>query len=347
LGLLSAIYSLGLSCDKLLTKPNKLPVKVVSIGNLTTGGTGKTPAVMSIALEAKKRGFNPCILTRGYKGKSKDTCFVSKGAGPVLSADEAGDEAFLMAETLRGIPIVKGKNRYDTGLFAIREHFEKQETPTPDPRPSIRVDSDLTPLLILDDGFQHWALKRDIDVVLIDATNPFGNGKLLPEGALREPLSALKRADIIILTKTDTTTKESISHTTKKVAEYNPQAPIFSASHKPVELINVAGDVRQLNTLFNQRIYAFAAIANPVYFQSLLRSHGAQIVQSRDFRDHHSYSQKDMDGLKSDAMGLDIITTEKDLVKLGVLKVPANVYALRIEFSVGGDFHDNLFRRLQ
>ena len=131
------------------------------------------------------------------------------------------------------------------------------------------------------------------------------------------------------------------------MTEYNPQAPIFSASHKPVELINMAGEVRQLNTLFNKRIYTFAAIANPVYFQSLLRSHGAQIVQSREFRDHHSYSQKDMDDLKSDAMGLDIITTEKDLVKLRDLKVPDNVYALRVEFSVDDEFYDNLFRRLQ
>jgi tetraacyldisaccharide 4'-kinase len=324
----------------LLTKPKKLPVRVVSIGNLTTGGTGKTPAVMSVALEAKKRGFNPCILTRGYKGRTKDTCFVSKSGGPVLSAAEAGDEAFLMAEKLRGIPIVKGKNRYESGLFAIREFFDKQQSLTTDPRP-------LTPLFFLDDGFQHWALNRDIDVVLIDATNPFGNGKLLPEGILREPVSSLKRADIIILTKTDMTTKESVSRTTEKVMEYNQQAPIFSASHKSVELINAAGDIMQLNALFNKRIYTFAAIANPVYFHSLLRSHGAQIVRSREFRDHHSYSQKDIDDLKSDAMGLDIITTEKDLVKLRDLKVPANVYALRIEFSVDDDFYDNLFRRLQ
>jgi tetraacyldisaccharide 4'-kinase len=313
---------------------------VVSIGNLTTGGTGKTPAVMSIALEAKKRGFNPCILTRGYKGKTKETCFVSKGNGAILNAAEAGDEGFLMAELLQDIPVMKGSKRYESGLLALREYFDYPQNPIPEPRP-------LSPLFILDDGFQHWALKRDIDVVLIDATNPFGNGKLLPEGALREPLSALKRADIIILTKADMTTKESISHTTEKITEYNQQAPTFSASHKPVELINMAGEIRQLNTLFNKRIYTFAAIANPVYFQSLLRSHGAQIVQSREFRDHHSYKQKDMDDLKSDAMGLDIITTEKDLVKFRGLKVPANVYALRIEFSVDDDFHDNLFRRLQ
>jgi tetraacyldisaccharide 4'-kinase len=333
LGLLSAIYKLGLSCHQSLVSPKKLPEKVISVGNLTLGGTGKTPAVISLAREAKKRGFSPCILTRGYKGTSKDTCFVSRGDGPLISASEAGDEALLMAELLRGVPVIKGCNRYASGLLAMREYFKKQDL--------------LTPLFILDDGFQHWALARDINIVLIDATNPFGNGRLLPEGPLREPLEGLNRADIIVLTKSDIPAKESVSDTIEKVKRYNSRAPVFSASHRPLDLITVNGDVKSLDFLAKKKIYAFAAIANTLSFESVLRAHGAEIVQFRNYRDHYSYKQKDMDDIQHDALGLDIITTEKDLVKLRDLHVPENVFALRIEFSVAEDFYTDLFRRLQ
>jgi len=205
LGLFSFIYRLGLSCHKLLSKPHKLPVKVISIGNITLGGTGKTPAVISVAKAAKNRGLSPCVLTRGYKAKSGGTCFISKGEGPFISAADAGDEAYLMAEILRDIPVVKGKNRYEAGLLAMKEYFGKFETPdqTSDRQPE-------APVFILDDGFQHWGLQRDIDIVLIDAANPFGNKRLFPEGMLREPLTALKRAHVIILTKSDIAGNESI-----------------------------------------------------------------------------------------------------------------------------------------
>jgi tetraacyldisaccharide 4'-kinase len=165
-------------------KPDKLPAKVISIGNLTLGGTGKTPAVISIAQEAKKRGFTPCVLARGYKGKAKETCFISKGEKPLLNSREAGDEAYLMAEILKGMPVVKGKNRYEAGKLAL-ENFQSEI------------------LFILDDGFQHWRLHRDIDVLLIDATDPFGNEKLFPEGIMREPFSAIRRAHFIVITKAD------------------------------------------------------------------------------------------------------------------------------------------------
>jgi tetraacyldisaccharide 4'-kinase len=329
LGILSALYRLGLSCHKSLVKPKILPGKVVSVGNLTLGGTGKTPAVISLARETKKRGFSPCVLTRGYKSNTKDSCFVSRGDGPVISASEAGDEALLMAELLKDIPVIKGSNRYESGMLAFREYFKN-----------------LPPVFILDDGFQHWALKRDMNIVLIDATNPFGNGKLLPEGPLREPLEGLNRADIIILTKSDMTSKEALADTMQKVKKYNSRAPVFSATHKPVDLISVNGDIRTLDFLSKKKVYTFAAIANTLSFESLLRAHGAEIVQCKNYRDHYSYKQKDLDDIKNDALGLDIITTEKDLVKIRDLQMPGNVYALRIEFSVANDFYTDFFRRL-
>jgi tetraacyldisaccharide 4'-kinase len=159
------LYFLGYSIKKLHALKNRknLPCRVVSIGNLTLGGTGKTPAVIALAEEAKKRGFLPCILTRGYKGKTKGPCFVSRGDGPLLSEYQAGDESILMAEKLQGVPIIKGENRYKAGMFAI-QHLRSYN---PD------IVSKL--LFILDDGFQHWILFRDKNILLVDGTNPFGN----------------------------------------------------------------------------------------------------------------------------------------------------------------------------
>jgi tetraacyldisaccharide 4'-kinase len=286
-------------------KPNRLPAKVICVGNLTLGGTGKTPAVIAIAREAKKMDLNPCILTRGYKGKAPDISFVSRGEGPLMGPIEAGDEAYLMADTLKSVTVIKGNDRFRAGIAA----FDNAQLAI--------VNLQAPTFFILDDGFQHWKLHRDVDVVLIDATNPFGNERLFPEGIMREPFDALKRAHIIV------------------------------ASHSPAGLRNASGDVTGLELLRGKRFYAFSGIANPVYFQSILVKCGAHIVESKNFRDHHDYKQSDIDKIKSDAMGLDIITTEKDLVKLRGLDNTDNIRALKIEFSIEQDFYDNLFRRLQ
>ncbi len=339
MGLFSAIYGLGLNCKKFinveLKKPSRLPSKVISIGNITLGGTGKTPAVINLAKEAIKRGYKPCILTRGYKGKAKDTCFISKGDGPILDTRQAGDEAWLMAEKLRGIPVVKGSDRFRAGIFALEND-----------QLSI-VNLQYSKLFILDDGFQHWKLHRDIDVVLIDATNPFGNRRLFPEGIMREPFDALERADIIVITKSDIAGKEAVSDISREIKKHNDKAPVFSASHKPSGTINAAGEINISNALRNKKIYAFSGIANPAYFQATLRSMGADIINFRKYRDHHFYSQKDMDKIRNDSMGLDIVTTEKDLVKLRDLQLPQRLSALRIEFSIDDGFYDYLFNLLE
>ncbi|MBS1111922.1 MAG: lpxK, partial [Nitrospirae bacterium] len=169
MGLLSGIYGIVLRIARLLKKPKTLPYKVISIGNITLGGTGKTPAVIALAEEAKRRGFQPCILTRGYKGKAKGPCFVTKGEEPLLDVSQAGDEAYLMSEALSGVVIIKCADRYEGGMFALNSQL-------------LTLNSQL--IFILDDGFQHCQLNRDKDIVLIDATNPFDNGKLFPEGRL-------------------------------------------------------------------------------------------------------------------------------------------------------------------
>lgn len=331
MGLFSIIYGFALRITKLLKKPKKLPYKVISIGNITLGGTGKTPAVMAMAEEAKKRGLQPCILTRGYKGKAKGPCFVTKGEGPLLDASQAGDEAYLMAEALRGVPIIKCADRYKGGMFALNSQF-------------FTLNSRL--IFVLDDGFQHWSLRRDKDIVLIDATNPFDNKKLLPEGRLREPLSSLKRADIIVLSKADMTDEKRISACTSKIKQYNADAPIYTSSHVPAALIKASGETESIYMLKERRVYAFSGIANPSHFEALLTSMGAELIKSKRFKDHHHYQQGDIDKIIMDAGGLDIVTTEKDMVKLKGLEVPYNTFALRIKFSIDGNFYDDIFGRL-
>ncbi len=332
MGLLSAIYGIALSSRRFayrisLKKPRKLPAKVICIGNLTLGGTGKTPAVISVAQEAKKRGFKPCILTRGYRGTAKDPCFVSKGKGSLLDAIQAGDEPVLMSSRLDGVPVIKGKNRFFSGMYALRE-----------------LGSDAVNMFILDDGFQHWSLHRDMDVVLIDASNPFGNGKLFPEGILREPLSALGRADTVVITKTNTSCSKSIKAIEHEIKQHNAKAGLFLSFHKPAALIDVSGESESIELLNNRKVYAFVGIANPMHFRSMLASNGANIEQFKAFKDHHIYKQEDIDSIMKEASGLDIITTEKDLMKLKDLELPENLYTLRIEFSVEKEFYDIIFK---
>ncbi len=145
------------------------------------------------------------------------------------------------------------------------------------------------------------------------------------------------------MTKTDTVNKESISLTLRKIKQYNPEAPVYTAQHKPVSLINVSGELRNPDWLNNRSLYAFAGIANELYFKVLLQSHGANIVKFRGFRDHCVYRQRDISDIKKEAGVLEIITTEKDLVKLAELEVPESFYALKIEFSIDKNFYDHIF----
>jgi len=346
LGLLSAIYSSALACRRFLysayKKPQRLPAKVISVGNLTLGGTGKTPAVIAIAEEAKKRSASPCILTRGYKGRSKGPCFIGKVQGSEVRGQTekvpcwlpldpltCGDEPVLMAERLKDVPIVKCADRYKGGMFAL--NFPSSALSH---KPSV---------FILDDGFQHWNLYRDIDIILIDASDPFGNEKLFPEGRLREPLRSMKRAHVIVLTRADAVNVRTITALTEKIRRYNPDAPVFLSVHRPASLVNVTGEIRDPGMLKNNKVYAFAGIANPSSFQETLSSLGADIAGFTWFRDHYMYKQRDMDKIKEKADGMDIITTEKDLVKLKGLSLPENVFALRVEFEIDNGFYDIMF----
>ncbi|HET6516059.1 MAG TPA: tetraacyldisaccharide 4'-kinase [Thermodesulfovibrionales bacterium] len=346
MGPLEFIYYLGYSFERSrsLKRQRRLPCPVISVGNITVGGTGKTPAVIAIAEKAKERGYHPCILTRGYGGKAKGPCFVSKGSGSLLSVGEAGDEPFLMAERLKGVPVVKGGDRYEAGLFALEElGFQ----------PSSSIHHPL--LCILDDGFQHWRLHRDRDILLIDGTDPFGNRRLLPMGRLREPLTEMKRADVIVITKKVLGEKgivrssgfSSFDSLIDEIRDNSPDAPLFVAEHLPTGLTTASGKDLPITAISGKTIYGFAGIGNTDSFRETLLSIGTRVSGFKPFRDHVAYSQGDIEriSLASKACRADwIVTTEKDIMKIRGYSVPENLVVLRIDFSVDTAFYDALFK---
>lgn len=352
--LFEKLYYIGYSFDKWhkLKRQKRLPHKAISIGNITVGGTGKTPATIAIAVEAKKRGFYPIILTRGYKGKAKGPCFVipkellsMKVEDPhafalfhfCSSTLEAGDEPILMAWRLKDIPIVKCSDRYKGGMFAI-DNLKSQLSDIAD------IGSRI--LFILDDGFQHWKLYRDTDIVLIDGSNPFGNRRLLPIGPLREPLSELKRADMFVVTKMK---NEELSEELKYI---NPKAPVYFSEYKIHGIRDIDDNEYKIEILSDKKIFAFSGIANPDSFIQTVRSLCKNVVGFKAYRDHYQYSQADIIYLMQQCNVLNcdlLITTEKDMVKIkeiqGLMSKihNKNILSLQIDFCVEPAFFDGIF----
>ena len=354
--LIESIYYIGYSIKKhyALKNQKRLPYKVISIGNITVGGTGKTPATIAIAEEAKRRRFIPNILTRGYKGKINRPCFVSRGDGPLLSEEEAGDEPILMAERLKGVPIVKCADRYKGGVFVL-QNLEDSGTRRPgESEIALSTDSSVhrfthSPIVfILDDGFQHQSLFRNKDILLIDGTNPFSNRKLLPLGSLREPLSAMSRADIIVITKIDKARNQrsAVNNLIEEIRKYNTKAPIFFSEHIPSEFITPQGETLPLEWAKGKRFFGFAGVGNPESFKRTLLSAGVDLKGFKSYRDHYKYSLRDIQKIIKDSVKGDdnwIVTTEKDIMRLRQLNIPANLVALLIEFAVDEEFYNEVF----
>lgn len=338
-------YYIGYSLDKhfKLKHQKHLPHKVISIGNITVGGTGKTPAAIAIAEEAKKRGFSPIILTRGYRGKAKGPCFVTTvstkqyavsskkieknvpTAYCLLPTEKFGDEPVLMAERLKEVPIIKCADRFEGGLFALN---------------SLRITHHASLVFILDDGFQHWKLYRDIDIVLIDGLNPFGNKKLLPMGPLREPLSELKKADIFVVTKTK---NKALSD---ELRDINPEAPVYFSEYKINKIKDADSNEYQIEMLKDKKVFAFCGIANPKSFESTVLPLCKELSGFKAYRDHHRYTERDIFYLENQFKTLKcdfLITTEKDMVKIKELKVPDNLLYVEIGFGINKEFFEYLF----
>ena len=319
--LFSCLYGLGVAIrNKSFIKKIKheLPGIVISVGNITAGGTGKTPAVRMLAEWAKTEKYHPAVLSRGYRGKYKSKILVvSDKNGIKTMPAEAGDEPCLLAESLPGVPVLVSKSRYHAGLLA-HEKFGAD-------------------FFILDDGFQHIALKRDFDLVLIDAKNPFGNSRLLPWGPLREPVEQLIRADAVIFTRADkiiTEDRPSIIH--KNFCHGIPQ---FYGDHLPEKVIfPFKNKVAPPDFLRGKSVAAFAGIARPQVFKDSLTALGTNIVYFKSFSDHHAFSPDDLKVMMDEKKRTDaeyLISTEKDWVKLKNIPFESPDFAyMTIKFSL-------------
>jgi tetraacyldisaccharide 4'-kinase len=279
-----------------------LPGFTVSIGNLTAGGTGKTPATKMIAEWAVEEGHNVAILSRGYGGSPKKKIFiVSDGSNTFGDPSTAGDEAYLLANSLKGIPVVVSKNRHLAGLEAHNRFGSS--------------------FFILDDGYQHLGLKRDFNLLLLDAASPFGNGRLLPRGPLREPVAEIKRADAVILTRAGAL--ENGGDKTNGLKKMLMGKPSYSADHVPEKIIfAVGGGTYTPAFLKGKRVAAFAGIARPDFFRHTLMRLGADISCFKAFPDHHYFTKDEIGNLiveKNNAGADLLITTEKDWVRAAPL----------------------------
>lgn len=291
--------------------PKRLPCPVISVGNITMGGTGKTPLAMFLARHLVEQGIPVSVLTRGYKGRKGAGAAVTDGGTVLLSPEEAGDEPYLMANLLKDVPILVGKDRWASGQKALRDH---------------RVRG-----MILDDGYQHLQLHRDLNILLIDAEIGFGDGFLLPRGILREPISSLRRADLVLLTKVKDF--EACSALESELRRRYPTLPIFHSRYEILGLVGPKKEWESIDSVRGKRVVAISGIGNPHYFLSLLRREGADVVNEISFPDHHAYTARDVEAVEGMAKEVDwVITTEKDLVKLRRLKIDAlPLRALRIE----------------
>ncbi|NLE66864.1 MAG: tetraacyldisaccharide 4'-kinase [Lentisphaerae bacterium] len=317
-----------------------LGCQVISIGNLTVGGTGKTPVVEVFARALQREGRKVAILSRGYKkvehgfwkktldgitgrARRRPPRVVSNGRELLLDSSMSGDEPYMLASNLRDVVILVDKNRVKSGRYAIDK---------------TRCDT-----LILDDGFQYLALKHRVEIVLVDCTNPFSNGYMLPRGLLREPAMNIRRADFIFITKSDGGAKSA--ELKERLRRMNPRAEISECLHKPQYLCNVyAAERRELDFLRGQRVAVVSGIASPDGFEGELRQLGAEIVYCRRFADHHRYTQQEVIDLINAARrggAAMIVTTEKDAVrfpKIERLDVP--VYFLRVEVQLLSGMED-------
>ena len=278
--LVVVFYATGIFRAQRIQKP------VISVGNLTWGGAGKTPLVILIAEFIKAKGLKPAILMRGYKGKNN------------VQGEMFNDEALLLREALPDVPILVGKNRLQAANAALKEY---------------PVD-----VFILDDGFQHRHLQRDCDIVAINATNPWGNGQLIPRGNLREPLSVLSRADLFVITKSDLG-QDQVSAIKAKLAAIK-NIPVIETVHQPAMFQDLCTSTQYaLTTIREKSIVALSSIADPSSFRKTLESLGGKLQNVFTFDDHHWYQKEELQKIISDCQRLPnavLITTAKDAVKL-------------------------------
>ena len=326
LTILSFIYGLGVRLRLVAyrigaLKTRSLSACILSIGNITVGGTGKTPFVAMLAELAERRGSKAAILSRGYKGKRiSDPIVVSDGTEVLTSVGEVGDEPVLLARKLSYVPVLVSKKRHAAGDLAVR-----------------RFGSEI---LLLDDGYQHLSLHRDLNILLIDARRQFGNGSLLPRGPLREPIEEIQRSDVIVITKC--TTDCSGNSLDGFLLSNFPGKPVYRSRHLPDKIVfPVSGETYSPEFLASKKLVAFTGLAHPDDFLQMVESLGAQVIHFEAFPDHHLFVQKELGNLLSHKKALEadfLLTTEKDWVRIdGRVKVDVDIAVLEIKMGLLSD----------
>ncbi|MCC5834590.1 MAG: tetraacyldisaccharide 4'-kinase [Opitutales bacterium] len=320
---------------------------VIVVGNLTVGGTGKTPIVEKLARALLERGRKVAILSRGYKSRKEPLWrkwwrlithtpappprVVSDGQQVLLDSETAGDEPYMLARNLLpGVLVITDKDRVKAGQFAIRK---------------FGVDT-----LILDDGFQYFQLKDHIQLLLIDKSNPFGNGQLLPRGILREPVEHLRRASYVFLTKSDGKPDPALLST---IERHRPGTEVIECTHEPKYLQTVNGDKRlELKDLRGKKVAAMSGIAVPESFEDFLKKFGAELALRFRFLDHHRFTAIELERVfeRARSAGVDyLVTTEKDAVRIPEsIRAPIPFYYLRVEIEwlAGEDDFDKAVSRI-
>lgn len=317
------VYAAAVRCRNLLyhfglLRSHAVKVPVISIGNITTGGTGKTPLVIWLCRHLSQKQIRCAVLTRGYK----------------TTAGEMSDEPALLAKSCPGVQVVINPDRVAGAEKAIREY-----------QPQV---------LVLDDGFQHRRIQRDLNIVAIDATCPFGYDKLLPAGLLREPLGELKRADAAIITRFDLADAEQASQIEQRIMELAGPIPVARAIHRQTHAMLTNGQPLPLEKLRTMKLFIYCGIGNPQAFMNCLQQDGITIVGSCFFNDHHDYTMQDVKSIAAQARhsGADIaVCTQKDWVKTAVFcrqieTISFGVMAMELDFAANAEAIENLIEKI-
>lgn len=318
---LSVGYRLGLAARARaygwgLLRTGRLPCPVVSIGNLTLGGSGKTPTVELAALALRELGASPAVVSRGYGRQSRGVGVVADRDGVKLDARGAGDEPLLLAERLPGIPVVVGEDRFEAGRVAVERCGAT--------------------VLVLDDGFQNRTVDKDLEVLVLNGRAPWGNGRLFPRGTLREPLSALARADLVVVTNA---ADAGVSPVSERLRRYTDRASVIRAAYHVTEAREVSSGRRaEAGALAGRRLLAFCGLGSPKSFADTLAGLGVRVGGMMEFPDHHWYTAADLDELarQATAIGTEgLVTTEKDWIRLrGLGLPPAPLWVLPVRLTL-------------
>lgn len=361
---LSLLYQLLFYLDRLFTKKNEIPDSfTISVGNLTTGGTGKTPLTIYLAniVHSIFPEKQVVVLSRGYRGnKSKEGMRVELNSNPA----DSGDEPLLIKAKIPYADVIIGRNRFKSfsdnlnkgkqgltfhnlnpltdinGRFSPRFRSRIRSrffiSPNGEAKDSVQIESGHGKVVILDDGFQHHAIKRDLDFVLVDSNNAFGTGLTIPLGVLRERITAVRRAHYIIFTRYAKENASNVEILKVKFIKINPDLKFYNLTYLPLPLLNYKREILSLETLSTRKVVVFSALGNPFSFESLIESYKPKEIKKIRFPDHFAYDSKTMSDLFAELKSFDIlICTEKDFIKIQYLNLKniemKNLYVLPVE----------------